>query len=115
AACVVVVRTDGSGHAFRGGNGHVVVGSDRNRNWRAPCPTDLSPRGIDHGLEKFAHMVQSDFARGASVYRQRNETRLGICLALAHGSSNFRDDPDWFRAWPASTLRSRIERHGAGH
>src|SRR5205814_697214 len=40
AACLVMVWTDGSRHAFRGRNGHAVVGSDRNRNWRAPCSAD---------------------------------------------------------------------------
>src|SRR6059058_4280741 len=44
AACVVMVWTNGSRHAFRGSNGHVVVGSDRNGNWRAPCSADLSSR-----------------------------------------------------------------------
>src|SRR4029077_19522015 len=34
-ACVVVVRADGSRNAFRGSNGHTLVGRYRHGNWRA--------------------------------------------------------------------------------
>src|SRR5215217_2839614 len=41
AACVVVVRTDGSRDAFRGSNGHALVGSDRHGNGGAQRAADL--------------------------------------------------------------------------
>ena len=43
--------------------------SHRNRNWRAPCSAHLSPCRINDGLQAIAHMVQSDFACRASLYR----------------------------------------------
>ena len=69
ATRVIMVWTVRSRHAFRSGNGHAVVGSHRDRNWRAPCSAHLSPCRINDGLEKIAHMVQSDFACRSSVYR----------------------------------------------
>ena len=68
-ACVVVVRTDGSRYAFRGSNGHALVGSHRNGNWRAQRAANLQSCCSDHGLQASAHVVQGYSARGASVYR----------------------------------------------
>src|SRR6266478_6954952 len=65
AACVVVVQTDGSGYAFCGSNGHALVGSDRNGNWRAQRAANLQPCCFDHGLQASAHVVQGYSARGA--------------------------------------------------
>src|SRR5207248_148077 len=95
-ACVVVVRTNGSRYAFRSSNGYALVGSDRNRNWRAQCAANLPSRCFDHGLKASAHVVQGYPARDASVYRQRDETRLGVCMAFTYGCGDFRDDPDRF-------------------
>ena len=85
AACALVVRPNRSGDAFRSGDGNSLVGDHRNRDWCAQCSADLSPRGVDYGIQAIAHVVQSNPACRASLHRQRNETRLGICLAVPDG------------------------------
>ena len=94
-----VVRPNGSRHALRRRHGNALVGHHRHRDRRAQRPADLSPRRAHHGIKAFAHVVESDFAGRAAVHRQRHETRLGLCLALAHGRGNFRYHPDRLRAW----------------
>ena len=69
AAGVIVVRTDGSRHAFRGRNGNPLVGGDRDGNWRTQRAANLQSRRFDYGLQASAHVVQGYPARGASVYR----------------------------------------------
>ena len=54
-ACVVVVRTDGSRYAFRGSNGHALVGSDRNGNWRAQRAANLRRAALTMGSKRL-HM-----------------------------------------------------------
>src|SRR5437762_1752363 len=101
-----MVRSNRGGNALRGCHGNALVGGDRNRDRRTQRSANLSPCRIADGRETLAHVVQSDFACGASVYRQWNETRLGIRLAFAHGCRDLRYDPDWLWAWAAFTLRS---------
>ena len=54
-ACVVVVRTDGSRYAFRGSNGHALVGSDRHGNWRAQRAANLRRAALTMGSKRL-HM-----------------------------------------------------------
>src|SRR5207253_3579505 len=58
-------------------------------------------------------MVPRDSSGVAAVLNQRNETGLGVCLAITHGRGNLCDDSD--RVWfgPSAALRSRIKRDGS--
>jgi len=40
--------------------GNSLVGSHRDRDRRAQCSADLSPRRVDHGVQAITHVVQSD-------------------------------------------------------
>src|SRR5260370_182328 len=112
---VALVRANRGGDVVRGGDGNSLVGHYRHRNWCAKCSANLSPRGAYDGFEAPAHLVESHPAGVAAIHRQRHETRLGLRLALADGRGNLCDDPYRFRPWPASALRTAIDRDGPSH
>src|ERR1700681_3113112 len=56
-----------------------------------------------------------DLAGIVAVPRQRHETRMGFCLALAHGCGNLRDHSDRLRSRPPLALWPRTQRHGSSY
>src|ERR1700730_9791165 len=60
-------------------------------------------------------MAVRSFAGVASLFGQRNETGLGVCMAFLNGRGNLRDHSDWIRSWPFAPLRARTQRDGPGN
>src|ERR1700730_16649271 len=56
-----------------------------------------------------------DLAGIVAVPRQRHETRMGFCLALAHGCGNLRDHSNRVRSRPPLALWPRAQRHGSSY
>src|SRR3982750_2953265 len=52
------------------------------------------------------------FARVASLSGQRNETGLGVCLAIINGGGNLCDDSDRIRSRPFASLWPGTQRDG---
>src|SRR5213594_3696580 len=59
-------------------------------------------------------MGARDPAGITSLFDQRNETGLGVCVAFVNGCGNLCDDSDWIRSGPFASLWSRIKRDGPG-
>src|SRR6202158_4199105 len=56
-----------------------------------------------------------DLAGIVAVPRQRHETRMGFCLALAHACGNLLDHSDRLRSRPPLALWPRTQRHGSSY
>ena len=54
------------------------------------------------GSKRSAHLVQSHPAGVTAIHRQRHETRLGVCVAVADGCGDLRDDFDRLWAGPSA-------------
>jgi hypothetical protein len=67
----------------------VIIATDNGVRQRA---SNLCPRRTDNGLEAAAHLAQRDPPGVSTVHCKRDETRLGVRVALAHGSGDLRDD-----------------------
>src|SRR5438045_2957877 len=80
-----LVRTNRRCDAFCGDHGNDVVSDHCYRYRCAHDPTHLCPGRAHHGLEVFPQVDARYLAGVASISSQRDETRLGVCVAIAYG------------------------------
>ena len=66
-------------------HGHNLVSGDRDRHRGAHDFTDLCARGANDGLGASPPVDPRDFTGITAAFDQRNETGLGVCLALTDG------------------------------
>ena len=74
----------------------------------------LATRGANDGLGAIPSMDPRDFTGITAAFDQRNETRLGICMAFIDGGGDLRDDFDRIRPRSPASLWPRAKCDGSG-
>ena len=111
---VAMVRADRRRHALRRYHGYSLVSRDRDRYRRSHDFTNLCASCQNDGLRPIPSVDSRHFTRIPATFDQRNETRLGICMAVIDGGGNLRDDSDRIRSRPPASLWPRAKCDGSG-
>src|SRR5208282_4464170 len=107
-----LVWVDGKSHPVCRADGLAALGDHRHGRWPQADAQDLRPGRAQSGSKRLPTLLVGALAGELAIYRERDEARVGVRMALADSSRN---DFSQSRAGPIADDGSRPERHEPGH